>query len=122
VAALRLRRASAENADDARRAFLEFWHGEGAHHFHVEEDVLLPAFARHVGPDADPIVRTLVEHVDLRRRAADVPEASLEDLHALGRRLGDHIRAEENELFPLIEQALPAAELEALAAAIASRG
>lgn len=120
-AALKLRRASAADAEDARRAFLEFWHGEGAHHFHVEEEVLLPALARHASADDGAIVRTLVEHVDLRRRAADLERAvepALEALHELGDRLHAHIRGEENELFPLIEATLPAAELDELGAAI----
>lgn len=120
-AALKLRRASAADAEEARGAFLDFWHGEGAHHFRVEEEVLLPALARHASADDEAIVRTLVEHVDLRRRAADLEgsvEPSLETLHELGDRLHAHIRGEENQLFPLIETTLPSAELDELGAAI----
>ena len=103
------------------RPFLAFWSSDGAHHFHVEEDILLPAFARRVGPDHQEIVRTLVEHVDLRRRAADVAndaQPPLEDLHELGERLSEHIRHEENVLFGLIESALPEPELVALGEAV----
>jgi len=66
------------------------------------------------------VVRVLVEHVDLRRRAADIAlaEPRLDDLRALGDRLHAHIRHEERVLFPLIEDALPNAELAELAAAL----
>ena len=120
-AALKLRRATEADAAEAREAFLSFWTSDGAHHFHVEEDILLPAFARHVGPDHQEIVRTLVEHVDLRRRAADVAndaQPPLEELHELGERLSEHIRHEENVLFGLIESALPEPELVALGEAV----
>jgi hemerythrin-like domain-containing protein len=119
---LGLRRATDENAAEARDAFVAFWGSEGAHHFRVEEAVLLPGFARHAPADHEAVVRVLVEHVDLRRRAyelsenADVP---LEALHELGTRLRDHIRHEEDVLFPLIERTLPAADLVALGEAIA---
>jgi hemerythrin-like domain-containing protein len=119
--ALRLRRATAADAAEAQRLFLEFWRAEGARHFRVEEEVLLPALARHTAPDHEAIVRTLVEHVDLRRRAgalAPEGEAPLEALHELGERLNAHIRHEENVLFGLVEDTLPADELSELAVAI----
>ena len=34
--------------------------------------------------------------------------------HALGARLADHVKLEEQELFPLIERTVPEAELAAL--------
>ncbi len=63
----------------------------------------------------------LVEHVDLRRRAADLaadPAAPPEELHELGERLHAHIRHEERVLFPLIEASLSEDELSDLLAAI----
>jgi hypothetical protein len=127
VVAQRLSRADDTTAADARDAFLGFWEREGRLHFRAEEEALLPAFARHVPPRHADVVRVLTEHVDIRRRAADLagaPAAPLEDLHELGRRLHDHIRHEERVLFPLIEEALPDDELAAVAAAveIAERG
>jgi hemerythrin-like domain-containing protein len=116
-AALQLRRATPETADKAREAFLAFWHAEGRHHFAVEEDILLPAFARRGPADHEAVVRVLVEHVDLRRRAQDLED--LEALHELGDRLRAHIRHEEDVLFPLIEETLGHDELVALGAAIA---
>lgn len=121
VVAQELRRASEQTAANAREAFLSFWHAEGRRHFRVEEDVLLPAFARHGPADHEAVVRVLVEHVDLRRLAASLQaqELTVEGLRDLGERLAQHIRHEERTLFPLIEEALPEAELTALAQAIA---
>ena len=123
VVAQRLRRATVASAADARASFLGFWETEGRAHFHVEEDVLLPAMARHHPPDDPEIVRVLVGHVDLRRRAADLAAdagAPLADLHELGERLSGHIRHEERVLFPMIEASLPDGELRALGDALAA--
>jgi hemerythrin-like domain-containing protein len=112
--ALKLKRADADSAAAARVAFLEFWDSEGREHFQIEEEVLLPAYARHGEPDHPAVVRVLVEHVDLRRRGQDLAAASEADpsvLCDLGERLERHIRHEERVLFPLVEAALPEAEL-----------
>jgi hemerythrin-like domain-containing protein len=120
-AALQLKRASPETAAEARKAFLDFFEREGAHHFRAEEELLLPAYARHTGFDEPGIVRVLTEHVDLRRRGQDVEASADPDpaaLRELGELLERHIRFEERELFPMIEQALPDEELERLGAAL----
>jgi hemerythrin-like domain-containing protein len=117
-AALSLKRADAASAAEARAGFLEFWEREGRDHFRVEEELLLPAYARHGEHDHPAVVRVLVEHVDLRRRGEDVAastEPDPDELHELGDRLERHIRHEERVLFPLIEAALPADELARLA-------
>jgi hemerythrin-like domain-containing protein len=119
--ALQLRRATPASTSDARRAFLRFWQTEGVQHFRVEEEVLLPAYARHRPPDEPPVVRVLTEHVDLRRRAAELAASgspSLTDVRELGERLAQHIRHEERVLFPAIEAALSHAELSELARAL----
>jgi iron-sulfur cluster repair protein YtfE (RIC family) len=121
VVAQKLRRATVDTAATARSAFLGYWESEGRHHFRSEEEVLLPAFARHGDAGHDTVVRVLVDHVDLRRLAADIeaqPEPPLHRLRELGELLHDHIRHEERILFPLIEEALPEPELAALAAAL----
>jgi hemerythrin-like domain-containing protein len=115
--ALKLRRATAADAVPARDRFVEFWREHGAVHLRVEEDVMLPAFARHGDPTGPEVVRVLTDHVEIRRRAADLESASdpdAADLNALGEMLNDHVRHEERVLFPLIEESLPPAELEAL--------
>jgi iron-sulfur cluster repair protein YtfE (RIC family) len=119
--ALKLKRADADTASQARETFLSFFEEEGARHFRAEEEVLLPAYARHTEPDQPAIIRVLVEHVDLRRRAQDLTaqsEPDLAELHELGERFEGHIRHEERVLFPMIEEALPVEELERLAAAV----
>jgi hemerythrin-like domain-containing protein len=119
--ALQLRRATADTAPAAEAAFHAFWEGEGQRHFHAEEEVLLPAVAQWIPPAHEAVVRVLVEHVDIRRRAAELartPVAELDDLHALGDRLRQHIRHEERVLFPHIEEAVPHEELSAVAEAL----
>ena len=121
VVAQRLRRATPTSVAAAREAFLVFWADEGRVHFRAEEELLLPALARHQPPTHDAIVRVLTDHVDLRRRASDLaadPAPPCEDLRDLGDRLHAHIRHEERVLFPLIEAALPTDELATLATAL----
>ena len=117
--ALELTRATDENAAHARQRFLTFWHEEGRDHFRAEEEELLPAAARHLEPQHEAIVRVLVEHVELRRRASDLESErvpGIDSLRALGAQLRSHIRHEERVLFPLIEEALDRAELARLGA------
>jgi hemerythrin-like domain-containing protein len=121
-AALRLKRATAETASEARSAFLDFYERHGAQHFRDEEELLLTAYARHTACDRPEVVRVLTEHVDLRRRGQDLESDADPDpsaLRELGERLERHIRFEERELFPLIEAALPEDELTRLGAALA---
>ena len=121
VVAQRLNRATKTTAPAARETFLTFWETEARDHFRVEEDVLLPAFARHHAPTDDAVTRVLTDHADLRRRTADLATNSSpkpEELHALGDRLHAHIRHEERILFPRIEAALSENELIELAAAV----
>jgi iron-sulfur cluster repair protein YtfE (RIC family) len=106
VVALKLKRADEATASAACEAFLAFWESEGREHFRAEEEILLPAFARHHDVADERVVRVLVDHVEIRRDAADLaadPGARPADLHELGARLHDHIRHEERVLFPLIE-------------------
>ena len=119
--ALRLRRATDDDAAAARDAFMTFWRDHGAAHFRVEEDVLLPAFADHGDPEAACVVRMLVDHVRIRAAAHRLENEShplLESLHDLGTALERHVRLEEREVFPLIEASMPPAAAEALAAAV----
>ncbi|HVW17432.1 MAG TPA: hemerythrin domain-containing protein [Solirubrobacteraceae bacterium] len=121
VVAQRLRRADAAGAADARERFLDYWREHGRRHFRLEEEVLLPGYAAH-GDAHDPLVlRVLGEHVEIRHRADRIaarPVSGADDLHDLGERLAAHVRLEERELFPLIERAMPADELLALARAL----
>jgi hypothetical protein len=115
VIARLLRRASIRTAPEAARAFLAHWEAEETLHFRLEEELLLPAYAAHGEPDHPAIVRTLVDHMLIRRDAAQLAATPpLELLHDLGVRLADHVRFEEHELFTLIETVIPEHELEAL--------
>ena len=119
--ALRLRRATSASATDARQAFVEFWQTEGANTFGLRRQLPLPAYARHRPVSEPAVVRVLIEHVDLRRRAAELEAGespSLTDLHELGNRLEQHIRHEERVLFPAIQAALPDVELNELRRAL----
>lgn len=107
--AQKLRRADAAGADEARAAFRDYWSTHGARHFEVEEQVLLPAFAEVADPHQPLVAQVLCDHVELRRRGREVlaaAEPDVEALQELGRRLAEHVRVEERDLFPLIEDAL----------------
>lgn len=119
--AQKLRRASAATVSEARDAFLAFWRSHGRHHFRCEEEILLPAYAGYGDPYHPLVLRVLADHVVIRHAADQIKgsESPLEALQELGVQLADHVRLEERELFPLIEQALPAPELEKVAEALA---
>ena len=84
--------------------------------------MLLPAFAGHGDPHHPLIARVLCDHVEIRHRAEvvldDDASTTVDDLHELGGLLADHVRVEERELFPLIEQAMPADDLAVVASAL----
>ena len=128
IEALQIRRTqqlpAAERAAAFRRLaqkFLRFWEKAGQVHFREEEEVLLPAYARHVPLDQDAdVVRMLADHAFIRALVSEI-RASLaakepveNALVALGHRLKDHVRLEEDQIFPRIEQALSEDELRAL--------
>jgi Hemerythrin HHE cation binding domain len=119
--AQKLRRATGETAGEGRAAFLAYWEEHGRAHFRLEEEVLLPAYAEH-GDAYDPLVaRALCDHVAIRQEAdalARDESPTVAALHQLGAHLADHVRLEERELFTLIERAMPAAQLAAVAAAL----
>ena len=122
VVARRLRRAGETDAADAQAAFLEFWRSEGEEHFRVEEQVMLPRFADAGGAASDAIERVLLDHAEirlraLRLRAGPVPPAALGELGTL---LAEHVRLEERELFPAIEETLSDRQLRRLAADVSA--
>lgn len=119
--ALRLRRATHETASEARTDALRFWGTAGRAHVRVEEDVLLPAFARHGDAHHPLVARVLCDHVAIRQRMDSLERdqaPELTSLHELGSILADHVRLEERELFALIEHTLPEGELAAVARAL----
>ena len=126
--ALFIRRALKEPAAGRKKTlervvckFLRFWKKAGQQHFREEEEVLLPAWSRHVRLDEDPLVtRLLAEHAAIRAQIADLEAAVVagqpieEPAAELARLLHDHVRFEENEVFPRAERLLNEKELAAL--------
>ena len=103
-AALRLTRARPETLDDALKHFHEFFEARGARHFELEEAILLPALPASEPGWPELCDRVLAEHADLRARGAEAADVSA--AHELGRRLHDHVRFEERELFEVLEARL----------------
>jgi len=125
IESLQIRRAqqlpAAERAAALRRLaqkFLRFWEKSGHIHFREEEEVLLPAYARHtpLEQDAD-VVRMLADHAFIRALVEEIrtllaAKQPVEDaLIALGHRLKDHVRLEEDVIFPRVEKTLAEAEM-----------
>ncbi|MDQ2807598.1 MAG: hemerythrin domain-containing protein [Chloroflexota bacterium] len=123
VQARRLREAAAAEADLAVVAadFLAVWTADIQPHFRAEEETLFPAFARYGDAHLPPVVRTLLEHVEIRRQVDDLARElaagtlTPATLEGIGTQLQAHIRYEEAVVFPLIEAALPEAALADLA-------
>lgn len=98
----------ATDPEEAARSFLEFWREDGQQHFRTEEEVLLPTWAMHAPVDRPGVTRMLEEHLAIRRDALrfEAGEVSPEELPEIAKRLHDHVRFEERELFPKIEESL----------------
>ncbi|MBI4898283.1 MAG: hemerythrin domain-containing protein [Actinobacteria bacterium] len=109
VIAMLLRRATGETASGTRQAYLDFWRHECAGHFHVEEQVLFPAHAEVAGADDPLLARALADHAEIRALTAALADTSGPtgaQLVELGDTLSAHVRLEERELFPAIENEL----------------
>jgi hemerythrin-like domain-containing protein len=129
IQALEMRRAAEAPAEKraaavARQAekFVRFWQKSGQVHFREEEEVLLPAYARHIRLDTDAeVMRVLADHAEIRaavrvfeqRMATKIPIGA-EEIGRLGKLLHDHVRLEENEVFPRIEKVLGEEQLNAM--------
>jgi hemerythrin-like domain-containing protein len=118
VIAQRLRRAGDHGAGEAQAAFLDFWRMECVAHFRAEEEVLLPHFAAAGGAESAAVARVLVDHAEIRLRALRLQggPASAAVLKELGELLAEHVRLEERDLFPAMEEVLDDPELRRLAA------
>jgi len=117
VQARRLRRAAtgeeAPPLEETAEAFLEFWQEGTTAHFREEEEVLLPVLTRYGGEvGGEPVAEMLAQHAQIRglvmklsdefRNEALRPET----LGGIGELLEAHIRLEEREVFPKIEEVL----------------
>lgn len=73
-------------------------------HFQIEEQTLLPLLKN---ADVLPLVqRTLADHQQLRALLADLRPNSVDALDRFGKSLSAHVRFEERELFPALENVL----------------
>ena len=122
--ARRLRRAAAGEAvprHEAATAFVAFFDAGTIPHFREEEELLFPLLVEAAQAVPEVLERVLVEHVQihalLRQVRAGVLAGSVEPglMRQVAERLEAHIRLEEKELFPLIEEAVPAPALAELA-------
>lgn len=123
AAALRLRRADPETAQAAVAYFLDFFEREGRRHFAVEERHLLAALPADDPDWAPAVARVRADHAAIRAEAAALAAGrsvdSVAAVTALGDRLKDHVRFEEEVMFTLLEQRLTPQELERLGEALA---
>jgi hemerythrin-like domain-containing protein len=117
--ALRLRRATAEDLPPALRCFRDFWDERGSRHFALEEAVLRADLLD------DPrwheaVARMLAEHDAVRARASAIAQGTVDDAHALGALLHDHVRFEERVLFLLLEDELDPPSLASVGLALSA--
>lgn len=122
VEARRLRLA-ADGDDDERRAaaaaFLRFFSTETIRHFREEEERLFPILVDH-DAGGDLLTQALLEHqrihalVGRLEHGLAAGEASASQLRELGELLEAHVRLEERQLFPLIQEVVPDEALEEL--------
>ena len=124
VQALRLRRAAADGDAADRLAaasdFVEFFRNEERVHLRDEEEELFPLLLRHAPAQPALLREARLQHMQLEgfARKLEIAVAAgiadRETLHAVGELLEAHIRLEERQLFPLIEELVPDDELRRL--------
>lgn len=112
--------AGSEDARAAADEFLEFFEDQALLHFREEEEILFPLVIDREDAPVDLISRLLLEHVRMHRLVGRL-RAELEGgapapgtLEAIGGLLAAHIRAEESELFPAIEQLVTEEDLRSI--------
>lgn len=114
VIALRCKRAR----EDGLAGLWEAVRAAGAEHFEphfqIEETHLLPALVA-LGEDA-MAARIREDHAALRDGLAQ-PRPTLDAVRDFGRRLDEHVRLEERQVFEKTQRRLPAAALRAIDAA-----
>jgi hemerythrin-like domain-containing protein len=121
--ARRLREAPDE--DDATRQasverFLRFYSDETMGHFRLEEERVLPLLTDCGDPAETLVIRALLEHQRIRSMAAKVGaahatgDADRSLMRQLAELLEHHIRFEERQLFPYLEETTPSSTLDRL--------
>lgn len=124
--ARRLRDVAATDDETQRRNmtndFINFYFGRAVRHFHEEEELFFAPLVDH--PEAgELVVRAVQDHLRLHalvrtvKRQLSAGEADKEVLEQIATLLTEHVRFEEQELFPLVEKLVPQDQLEDLATA-----
>lgn len=121
MVAMVMRRADADSAPAAFARFESFWARHGSTHFDVEEAELTGALPASDEEWARGCERMAVEHARMRALAQRLAPDDVAGLAELGALLHDHVRFEERELFPYLEEHLDPAALEDLGRRIAIR-
>lgn len=119
--ALKLKRAGTKESRWTVKQILQdaeqFWKPDGLRHFREEEEFLLPAYAE-VGDIEHPLIKLMLEEHEKIRASMELllkQSMAILEMRELGHLLEEHIRREEREIFPMIEQALPEDKLQQLA-------
>ena len=100
------------------KEFIDFFHADTIEHFRQEEEIVFP-LAIGDPRTAGLLGRALVEHLQIHALAGRLSvqirkgEVSADTALELADTLEAHIRLEEKELFPLLEEVVPANELAA---------
>lgn len=102
--------------------FINFYFGRAVRHFHEEEELFFAPLIDE--PQArDLVLRAVSDHLRLHalvrivKRQLSDGEADQQILDRISQLLTEHIRFEEQELFPLVEQLVPEDQLRDLATA-----
>lgn len=89
-----------------------FWDNHLRSHFENEEKVLVSYL-----PGDDELVKRMIqEHAAIRELIPENKNLALAQISLLARQLHDHIRYEERDLFPYIENKLSIAQLDEISA------
>jgi hypothetical protein len=114
-------------ADESQRRnlandFINFYFGRAVRHFHEEEELFFAPLIDH--PEArDLVLRAVSDHLRLHalvrtvKRQLSDGEADQEILGRISKLLTEHVRFEEQDLFPLVERLVPESDLKDLATA-----
>jgi iron-sulfur cluster repair protein YtfE (RIC family) len=113
----RLKPMGAEGLRQRAEEFRDFFSKELIPHFRAEEEVLFPQMRAHLPVSAAMIDDLLDDHETIRQA---IPQLEKESglgklLFDLGDLLERHIRKEERELFPLLEQHAGELDVDSLA-------
>jgi hypothetical protein len=100
--------------------FLNFYFGRAVRHFHEEEELFFAPLIDH--PEArDHVLRAVSDHLRLHalvrtvKRQLSDGDADPEILGRISTLLTEHVRFEEQELFPLVQRLVPEDDLNDLA-------